>query len=711
MMKKNSLQYKIFCSFVLIAVVIIIVMLPLVYLLNRSINNQNIQKSNFILEENVRTVEHSVENSLTAIYDVFVSDYLKELDFSKLESKNNYHSINLLVDFLRKEISNKGDIANLSIYIKQFDGFICVNGFLNPEEYYSIFYSGFDNYDDWYDLFINNNKMLCHKSDRTNAKKMYYKFDADGFDKTNLSISVIAEIKPSILDKVIDRTTTEGMYGVAMYFADCDRYLVSGNVKKGFSDGKISNKYISLRKNIGNVDVEYIMLLNKSQIVLESIVVWTFFSTLCLLIFLGVLFYVRNIRKTSYKALFDLFEDDKFKVFKSKNSNNSNADELMLMQHYLNHLHKTIETKDRNTLFMGLVNNFSDDVGRWFKDRLIYDKYLVLVIGVKEDVLDILNRGGYISEEIRVIFINVFTELFSKYFVVEGEQIGKSFCFIINSDDFDRENVFSIINDGKAALKDHFDLDISVGIGSTVDRLEYVTFSYYEAVSALAYSIKTDKQVVFYSDIVREEAVKLGVEPYGEYIEQKNVEQMLFLIKSKIDDVVKNKPYDERTKSYIFDVIKKIIQQANLESFIDNSGLKECIDDSISYEDLIHKISAFLENGISDIKLKRDNRETRIKKYIDENYNNINLSVSGIADFFDMNAIYIERIFKNAYNETISSYIFRIRFEKAKQLLIESDKKVSDIAMEVGYSNQSFSRAFKKSFGCSPTEFRLKYRK
>jgi YesN/AraC family two-component response regulator len=45
--------------------------------------------------------------------------------------------------------------------------------------------------------------------------------------------------------------------------------------------------------------------------------------------------------------------------------------------------------------------------------------------------------------------------------------------------------------------------------------------------------------------------------------------------------------------------------------------------------------------------------------------------------------------------------------EKAKELLLASDKKVRDVAEEVGYANlNSFVRIFKKTTGFTPTEFR-----
>lgn len=68
----------------------------------------------------------------------------------------------------------------------------------------------------------------------------------------------------------------------------------------------------------------------------------------------------------------------------------------------------------------------------------------------------------------------------------------------------------------------------------------------------------------------------------------------------------------------------------------------------------------------------------------------------------------INRIFEALHNETIGKYIKRLRLEKAAQYLIYSNRKVTDIAYEVGFEDRSaFSKAFKNKFHLSPAAFRL----
>ncbi|MNJ63181.1 Regulatory protein SoxS [compost metagenome] len=65
------------------------------------------------------------------------------------------------------------------------------------------------------------------------------------------------------------------------------------------------------------------------------------------------------------------------------------------------------------------------------------------------------------------------------------------------------------------------------------------------------------------------------------------------------------------------------------------------------------------------------------------------------------------RFFKSMTRQTPMDYINSYRIRQAVELLREPDRKISDIALEVGYDNISyFIRVFRKAMNCSPSEFR-----
>ena len=65
------------------------------------------------------------------------------------------------------------------------------------------------------------------------------------------------------------------------------------------------------------------------------------------------------------------------------------------------------------------------------------------------------------------------------------------------------------------------------------------------------------------------------------------------------------------------------------------------------------------------------------------------------------------KIFQQLTGTTPNKYLFRVRIENAKTLLLSSDLKVTDIAFECGYSSsQYFANSFKRAVGMMPSEYR-----
>lgn len=70
---------------------------------------------------------------------------------------------------------------------------------------------------------------------------------------------------------------------------------------------------------------------------------------------------------------------------------------------------------------------------------------------------------------------------------------------------------------------------------------------------------------------------------------------------------------------------------------------------------------------------------------------------------------YFSAMFKKTTGDSFLQYLTRIRIEKAKLLLLTTDRKTFEIAEALGFENyRSFNRIFKKETGITPTDFRRK---
>ena len=100
-------------------------------------------------------------------------------------------------------------------------------------------------------------------------------------------------------------------------------------------------------------------------------------------------------------------------------------------------------------------------------------------------------------------------------------------------------------------------------------------------------------------------------------------------------------------------------------------------------------------------------RTVQIRQFVRDNYTSPDLSVSVLASRFDMNDSYMSFLFKERFGVNFSDYLWNLRMEKAKDLLLHTDENIDSISVSVGYLNtSSFRRKFKQDTGQTPSAFR-----
>ena len=83
------------------------------------------------------------------------------------------------------------------------------------------------------------------------------------------------------------------------------------------------------------------------------------------------------------------------------------------------------------------------------------------------------------------------------------------------------------------------------------------------------------------------------------------------------------------------------------------------------------------------------------------------IQVEEVAKYAGMSVSALESKFKKLTNDSIYNYLIRLRMEKAKKLLTETNYAVTEIAQRCGYENLFyFCNSFKKYVGMTPTKYR-----
>jgi AraC-like DNA-binding protein len=109
--------------------------------------------------------------------------------------------------------------------------------------------------------------------------------------------------------------------------------------------------------------------------------------------------------------------------------------------------------------------------------------------------------------------------------------------------------------------------------------------------------------------------------------------------------------------------------------------------------------------GLADWQLKR------VREFLDQT-NHDRVTLAELADIARLSPFHFSRAFRASTGLPPHRYQMRLRIARAKVLLQGSDRPISEIAAEVGYSNQSyFTQLFQAEVGTTPARYRREHRK
>jgi AraC-like DNA-binding protein len=99
---------------------------------------------------------------------------------------------------------------------------------------------------------------------------------------------------------------------------------------------------------------------------------------------------------------------------------------------------------------------------------------------------------------------------------------------------------------------------------------------------------------------------------------------------------------------------------------------------------------------------------TKAKQYI-KDHQAESLRLGQVAKAVNTSSFYFCKLFKKATKVNFTDYLARLRIEKAKDLLLNPNLRISEIAYDVGFQSLThFNRVFRRVLGQSPTDYRTR---
>lgn len=342
--------------------------------------------------------------------------------------------------------------------------------------------------------------------------------------------------------------------------------------------------------------------------------------------------------------------------------------------------------------------------------------------------------GGYSEEQVRVTdAIEHMMEKFPDILMVELGLEG--WAFVVKEVEEDRE-LSQVLQEFLNSLQEiilSFDgVEYFGGVGKAVSRLSELNRCFEEANRAFAYRYLRKRNQIIFSGAEDEETqseneeltisslnmekldrkivdsfLKTGlksqirhfVDDYFQSLGEKNIQSLLFRQYVTMDvyfasiSMVEHLGYESRelvercgdfqTMTAVFSTVERTKEylETVLETVLD---LRETVSRK--------KYSSLLKSA---------------KNYIEQNYDNEEISLNMVAASVNLSPNHFSTIFSQEMGQTFIEYLTYVRMEKAKELLRSSSMKTAEIAYAVGYKDPHyFSYLFKKTQECTPREFK-----
>jgi AraC-like DNA-binding protein len=299
----------------------------------------------------------------------------------------------------------------------------------------------------------------------------------------------------------------------------------------------------------------------------------------------------------------------------------------------------------------------------------------------------------------------------------------RKLILLLRAKEWDRAEVEEKLIVLRNMIYTKFELESVIGVGNAYHQLSEAGKSFIEANSALDYMlVQGSDSIIFWSDVSRQNMEsnvwypKAELEKLEVYLLKWDSHKIEETVDSILKTVREKKISLGLAKCISYDMINTVIRgfhrinpslktedsiELDIFSLTEIGTLEELFDRIVSISKKINEM--ILHNRqessahLSDL----------IVEYLHKHYYSYDFSVEAMSEHFSLSPVFLRKVFKDATNSNILSYVNTLRIEKAKELLKDTDMSLGDIVKQIGYvDTSSFVRKFKQETGVTPGDYR-----
>ncbi len=246
-------------------------------------------------------------------------------------------------------------------------------------------------------------------------------------------------------------------------------------------------------------------------------------------------------------------------------------------------------------------------------------------------------------------------------------------------------------------------------IGSEIFWVDDIIPSFWSAFDLLAET--NEKSISSYSDTHNEEPLKII-----QYARKTLIEKIEAGNKSDLDDALHElikmiKTLQLKEQGFVYcALIIKILRYFSLEDSSDGFQSPGLSIGNATMQDLEERFINDIEFLTKTLNSKSGSHNKllvlKTQRIIKQRFNDLELSLSQIADELGISYGYLSTIFTKIVGRSFKSYLVDLRMEEARILLLSRKYRIYEIAEKVGYTSPKyFTEAFHRYYGSAPNEY------
>lgn len=295
------------------------------------------------------------------------------------------------------------------------------------------------------------------------------------------------------------------------------------------------------------------------------------------------------------------------------------------------------------------------------------------------------------------------------------------------------EKILTLKSSLEKMMSKYPDTDFFGGVGSGTDTIDGLREAFESAEKAFSRRFIEDPCQIIIEETAREIQDKTFSTDNLDKLEYSRVLIERFLVKGTMDDLESFLDFyfqeipEDNFQSFLMRQYLAVDVFVAINTFYKKNGIERKAEHYVDiFAERIRNVHTaqdmrkVLHKILSDTLARRDEMRGSkyahaidwAERYVNLHYMSEDISLNSVADYVNMNPSYFSSVFRKEKGITFVEYLTRVRLERAKELLLCSSLKISEIAYKVGYNDpQYFSHLFKKYNQCSPKDYRQNNRK